>query len=210
MARARTTVTGTPPRNKMRSTSRSMGVWNPPITGILSGTRALAHGARLEVEQLVPENAGDAKLGLTVPRLLREVIGDLQIDVVGFDQCLTRPAFLDDRRQLFRNIDTPAIVPAILEPACQFVARVVIHHIDIQFALERETRECKVAAADKSHLRINRVRSVQQIELGVKLMLKEQLHGHFFPANLPSQTPQTGLVIVARCAEGKLGAKLLC
>ena len=151
--------------------------------------RGHLHCARLEVEQLVPENAGDAKLRLTVPRLLREVIGDLQIDVVGFDQCLTRPAFLDDRRQLFRNVDAPAIIPAILKPACQLVASVVIHDIDIQFALEREAGKRQVAAADKPHLRIDWVGSVQQIELGVKLMLEEQLHGHFPPTNLPCQTP---------------------
>lgn len=41
-ARARTMVTSAPSRNNMRSTSRSMGVWNPPVIGALSGPHALA------------------------------------------------------------------------------------------------------------------------------------------------------------------------
>ena len=46
----------------------------------------------------------------------------------------------------------------------------------------------------------------------IKLRMKEhgfEYHGHFPPANLPCKAPQTGLVIIARRTEGKLGAKLL-
>jgi hypothetical protein len=43
----------------------------------------------------------------------------------------------------------------------------------------------------------------------VKLVLQDQLYGHFSATNLPGQTPQTGFVIIARRTESKLGAKLL-
>ena len=122
---------------------------------------------RLEVEQLVAEVLGDTKFGQPCPRFLRQVIGDLDVDVVGRDQFLSCPTLLDNLDEFFRDIDAPTVVPPVFEPFGKFLAGVVIQHVDVEFALKGKSRLREVAAAQISDRRVHRVWPEQQIELGV-------------------------------------------
>ena len=92
-------------------------------------------GGGLEVEQCAVEDGGDAEFRQSGPRLLCEVVGHLEIDVVRLQQALAGPAFVDDGRQLLGDIDAPAVVPAVIEPRGQLVACIVLQHINVEFAL---------------------------------------------------------------------------
>ena len=93
----------------------------------------------------------------------------------GRDGRLARPALLDDLDQLVGDVDRPAIVPAIFEPALELVAGVVVEHVDVQLALRRQARQRQVAAAEKADRRVVRVVPEEQVELGVEGMAEEQL-----------------------------------
>ena len=98
------------------------------------------HCGGLKVEELVPEVPRDAEFGQAGPRFLRQVVSDLDVDVVRRDELLSRPAFIDDLSKVIRDIHTPVIVPAVFEPSSQLLAGVVIHDIDVQFALVGKSR----------------------------------------------------------------------
>ena len=104
-------------------------------------------GGRLKLEELVAEVCRDAKFGEAMPRLLREVISHLDVDVVRRDDLVTRPALFDDLDQLGGDVDAPAIVPAVFEPLGEFLRRIVIQDVDVELSLMREARERQVAAS---------------------------------------------------------------
>ena len=91
----------------------------------------------LEVEQPVTEHLGNSELGKTGAGLVGEVVGHLQVDVVGRYQRLPRPALFDDLDQLLRNVHTVAIVPPVLEPLLELESGVVVEHVHVQLALAR-------------------------------------------------------------------------
>ena len=96
---------------------------------------------RLIFEQLVTEFCRDAKFGETMPSLLGEVISDFDVDVVGRDDLVTRPTLFDDLDQLGGDIDAPAIVPLVFEPLREFLRRVAIQDVDVEFSLIRDRPE---------------------------------------------------------------------
>jgi hypothetical protein len=51
------------------------------------------HRRLLELEELVAEVAGDAELGQAGARLLGEVVGHLEVDVIGRDRAARAPSF---------------------------------------------------------------------------------------------------------------------
>ena len=81
------------------------------------------------------------------PGLLGQVVGHLQIDVVGRDELLACPALVDDVDQFLGDVDAPAVVPAVLEPLGQLLAGVMVDHVDVQLALLRKSGQRQVAAA---------------------------------------------------------------
>ena len=167
------------------------------------------HGRRLEVEKLVAEVARNAKLGQAGPRLLRQVVGDLDVDVMGRNQSLARPALLDDRGELVRDVDAPTAVPAVLEPAGELLAGVLIEHVHVELALKRQSGLREVAAAQVRHRGADQVRAEQQIEPGMEGMPEKEPDHHLPCPDLPRQLPQAGLVLIRRRAEGQLLAELL-
>ena len=104
-----------------------------PLVQVMRGD---LHGRRLEVEKLVAEVPGNAKLGQAGSRLLRQVVGDLDVDVMGRNQLLSCPALLDDCGQLVRDVDAPAVVPTLLEPGDEFLAGVAVEHVDVELTLK--------------------------------------------------------------------------
>ena len=92
-------------------------------------------GGNLIIEQPIPEVTWDLKLCNSLARVSAQVVGHLQVDVVGRNELLACPPLLQDLRQIVRDIKAPTIVPAIAEPLLEFVGSVAIGDIDIQFAL---------------------------------------------------------------------------
>ena len=144
----------------------------PPVQVV----RGDLHGGGLEVEEPGAEVPGDAEPGQPGPRLLRQVVRHLDVDVMRRNRFLPRPAPPDDRGQLVRHVDAPAVVPALLEPRRELFARVVVEHVDVELALTGQPGLREVAAAQIPHRRIGRVRPEQQVKLGVQGMAEKQLH----------------------------------
>ncbi len=166
------------------------------------------HGGHLELEQLAAEVARDAELGQPGPRLLREVVGDLQVDVIRRNRLLPCPAPVDDLDQLIRDVDAKPVRPARVEPVRQFLAGVLIDHVDIQFALLGQSGEREVATAEIAHRGTDRIGPEQEVELGVQRMTQEQLDDDLPRPELRGQTPQARLVFIGRRADGQLLAEL--
>ena len=163
----------------------------------------------LKLEQPVAEVPRDPELGQAGARLVREVIRHLEIDVVGRDQIVARPALFDDVDQLARDVDAVAVVPALLEPLAQLGAGVLVEHVDVQLALAGQPGEGEVAAAEIPHHRGYRIVAEAEIQLGVERMPQKQLDRHRARPQLPDQPPQRRLVGVGRHSQEQLAAELL-
>src|SRR5207244_1273738 len=100
--------------------------------------------------------------------LLRQVVRDLEVDVVRRDRFLARPALFDHLDQLVADVNRPAVVPPILEPSGELLRGVVLQDVYVEFTLARETWKGQVATAKKSCPRIIRVIPVEEIELRVQ------------------------------------------
>jgi len=94
------------------------------------------------------------------------------------------PALVDDVGQFPGDIDTPAVMPALLEPAGQFVAGDVFQHVDIQFALPGQSGQGEVAAADKAGDRVVDIPPEKQVELGMQRVAQVHLDRQLAGAEL--------------------------
>ena len=128
--------------------------------------------------------------------------------MVGGRGLFARPTLLDDLQQFFRDIDAPAVQPAILEPARKFLAGVLIEDIDVQFTLFVKAGERQVAAAQKADDGAVGIGSKGQIELRVERVPQEKLDDDFLPPDLPCEPAQAGLVLVRRRADHELVPEL--
>src|SRR6266540_2902524 len=141
------------------------------------------HRSHLELKEFSGEILRQAELGEIGASLLGEVIGHLEVDVIGREDIFSRPAFFNDFQQLVRNIDAPAILSAVLEPLSELAVSVMIEDINVQFSLLRETGEGEVATVEVSDGGTNRVRTEEQVKLGMEGMPQKQLNNNLLGAN---------------------------
>lgn len=174
----------------------------------LDVVRGDLHGGFLVLEEHPVEVGWDAELREARPRLPRQVVRHFQVDVVRRRVLGPRPTLVDNRRQFLRDVEAEPVAPAVVEPALEFLAGVVVEHIDVQFALLRQAREGEVAAAEEPRGWIVRVRAVGQIELRVQWIAEKQFDDDLFGPELRAQAAQAGLVRVRRRAERQLLAEL--
>ena len=132
-------------------------------------------GGRLEFEEGIAEIGGDAKFGEAGARLLGKMVGDLDVDVVRGDQLLACPTFVDDGGKLFGDVDAPTVVPTLFEPVGELVAGIMVEDVDVQLALTGEAGLGKVAAAQIADNWVDGVGAVEQVELGMERVGKEEL-----------------------------------
>ena len=119
------------------------------------------HCGLLELEQFVAKVAGDTKLGQPRARLLRQVVGRLDIDVVWRDRIRSCPTVIDDIDQFLGDVDAEAVIPPILEPVSQLVASIMVKDIYIEFALLRKPGQRQIAATQVADLGVERILSKQ-------------------------------------------------
>ena len=89
----------------------------------------------LIIEQAIPKLIGNAELREACPSLLCKVIGDLDVNMIWRNRILACPAFFDYLNQLFGDINTPAIPPAVLEPCCELGCGVMVEDVDVLLTL---------------------------------------------------------------------------
>ena len=166
-------------------------------------------GCCLEVEQPVAEHLGNPELGETRARLVREVIGHLEVDVVGRYQCFTCPTVLDGLKQFVCDVSAEVVGPPVLEPLLELESGVVVEHVHVQLALPGESREGQVATAQVADDWVDGIVSEQQVELRVQRVTQEELDDDLLGAELVGQLPKGPLVGVGRYADGELLAELL-
>src|SRR5260370_13499358 len=93
------------------------------------------HGLLLELEELVPEILWNAVPNNAISRLLREMVGNLDVDMVRRDRLGSRPALIDNVCYFLRDVQAPFVTPAVVEPSCQLVAGVMISDVYLQLSL---------------------------------------------------------------------------
>ena len=74
------------------------------------------NSACLELHEFAFEYLGDSKFGNTLARLPRQVVGHLQVHVVGRYGLLACPALFDDMGQIVRDVHAPEVGPAVIKP----------------------------------------------------------------------------------------------
>ena len=104
------------------------------------------------------------------------MVGDLDVYVVRVDKFLARPALVYDGGKLFGNVDAPAVVPALFEPAGELVAGVMVEDVYVQFPLFGEAGLGEVAAAQVADDGIDGIGAVQQVELGMERVGEEEFN----------------------------------
>ena len=122
----------------------------------------------LEVEQPVAEHLGNPELGETGAGFVREVVGHLEVDVVGRYQRFPRPTLFNDLKQLVRDVNAEAVVPPVLEPLLELESGVVVENVHVQLALPGQTGEGQVAASQVANDWVDWIVSEQQVELRVQ------------------------------------------
>ena len=159
------------------------------------------YGGRLKVKEFVAEVFGDTKFGQPGAGFLREVVRHFDVDVIRRDQVFACPTLVENFDQLVGDLDAPAVVPSVFKPLGEFLARVVVQHVHVQFPLARQPREREVAAAQVSHRRVDRIGAEQQVKLGVKRMPEKQFDDDLVRLDLLRQSSQTGFVFIGRRAD---------
>ena len=134
---------------------------------------------RLILEQLISELRRDSEFGQPIPRFLRKMISNLDIDVVWRNDFFSRPALLDDIDQLGRDIDAPFVFPLILEPIGQFLGGIGIDDVNVELALSRQARQSQIAASEITDSRQILIGTKKQIEFRVQLVPQKQLNHQF-------------------------------
>jgi len=69
------------------------------------------------------------------------MIRNFEIDMIGRDDLFPRPAIINNLCQFVRDVQTPAIFPAVVKPFLQLLAGVVIQYVYIKFTLLAQSRQ---------------------------------------------------------------------
>ena len=104
-----------------------------------------AHRSRLKFQQHPAHVGRNTERCDALARFLGEVIRHLDVNVIWRYQRRTGPAFLNDLNQLFGDVDTPAVVPAALEPGRQLHSSIFLDHIHVQLTLIAEAGAGQIA-----------------------------------------------------------------
>ena len=107
------------------------------------------------------------------------------------------------------DVNAPAVIPAILEPAGEFLGGIVVKDINVKFALIGQASQSEVAGAEKPRNGVVGVGPETEIKFGVKGMAEEKFHDHFSRFKLARKPPKTGFIGIVGRPEGQLGAKIL-
>ena len=168
-----------------------------------------AHGGGLELQQGAAHIGGNGEFGEPRTRFLGEVVGHLHVNPIGRKHVGPRPALIDDLDQFTRDIDAPAVVPTLVEPARELFGRVVIEHIDVQLALSAEAGEREIAAAEEPDDGVDGVAAETEVEFRVEGVSQEKLYDHLAGLELGRKSAQAGFICVGGCAERKLIPEIL-
>ena len=162
------------------------------------------HGGALEWEKFLMELFRQFVAVLAVTRFLGKMPRHFEINVVRRQEVGPRPTLINDVGKFVGNIETPAVRPAVVKPLGEFVRRVVIKHVHVQFTLRAQTGKCEVAAAEKTGDGVVGVGAEAEIKFGVKRMREKQLHGEFLRAKLTGQTTKRGFIVARGTSPSEL------
>ena len=118
-----------------------------------------------------------------------------------------RPTLLNDLHQITADVNAPTVVPAILEPFCQFDCGIAVENVNIEFALTLQARKGQVTAAQIADNRVDRVVTVHEVEFGVKVMAQEEFDDDLAVFDLRRQPSESLLVLCRRNPDSQLIAE---
>ena len=167
------------------------------------------HGVLLEGEEVVLERRVEIILADTLPGILTQIIGGLEIDIIRCDGLLSRPAVVDGIDELTGDVHAEGIFPAAVEPVDQHVELLAVVDAGVEFALTRKARQREVAAAHDGVDGMAALVAVGQIELGMEALAQIELHADLATLQLGREPAQRSLSGLGRIAQHELVAKLL-
>ena len=134
----------------------------------------------LKLKKLVSKILWNAISNNSFPRLLGKVVSHFDVDMVRGNRFWPCPTLVDDVYNILGYVETPLVAPSVVEPSCQLFAGIAVRHIDVQFALFRQTCKGQIAASQEANDRTYRVVSKEQVEFCVQRMTKGSLTTTFF------------------------------
>ena len=137
-------------------------------------------GCLLEVEEVVLELWRQRELLDAATRIGTQMVGCLQIDIIRWNDVLASPTVVDGVNEFLGDVDTEAVVPAVIKPGREFLRTIAIAKLGIQFALFGESGVGQVAAAHDGLNGIEViVRTIGQIEFGMQRFCHIELDADF-------------------------------
>ena len=118
-----------------------------------------------------------------------EVVGHLEVDVVGRYQRFPCPAIFNDLKQFVRDVDAEALIPSVFKPPLELESGVVVEHVHVQLALSRKARKGQIAATQKADDGVDGIVAKQKVELCVQRVTQKELDDDLLGAKLRSQLP---------------------
>jgi len=165
------------------------------------------NGFFLKGQKEVPDFVRHAELFDSFPSVLRKVPCHLEIDVIGRQQTLACPAFLDHGDKFLSDVQAARIIPTILEPAMQLLRGILVEHVDVEFALALKPGHREIATTEVGDDRIDGIGAMSEVELRVQSVFQEQLHLESTRLELLYQTLKSRLIGIGWIPDGKLLAE---
>ena len=166
-----------------------------------------ANGSGLKFQQGAAHIRRDGELGQSGTGFFRQVIGHLDVNLIGRRTFRPRPTFVNHLDEFLGDVHAPMVFPAIFKPACEFFGGVVVEDIHVEFALMRQTRKREIARTEKPRDGIVGVGAEAEIKFGVERVTEEKFHDNFACFQLRREATKAGFIGVCWRAKGELGAK---
>ena len=104
-----------------------------------------ANRSGLKFEQGVAHVGRDGELGQPGASLFGQVIGHLDVDVIGRRAFGPRPAFVNDLDEFLGDVHAPLVAPAVVKPLLKFLGGVLVEDVHVEFALVGQAGEREIA-----------------------------------------------------------------
>ena len=137
------------------------------------------------------------------------MVGHFDVNLVRRRTVGPRPTFVNHLDEFFRDVHAPPIAPTVVKPAGEFLGRIVVENIHIEFALLGEAGEREIAGTDKPGNGVVRVGAEAKVKLGMEGVPKVEFHDHLTRLELGREASQSGFIVIGRGTHRELGTKLL-
>ncbi len=130
----------------------------------------------LKFEEGIAHVGRNGEFGQPGPGLFGQVVGHLDVDVIGGRALGPRPAFVNHLNEFLGNVHAPLVAPAVLEPLFEFPGGVLVEDVHVEFALVGQAGEREVARTEETGDGVVGVGPEAEVKFGVEGVPEEKLY----------------------------------